>query len=291
MPPRGYGARPPLTKIPPRDEPSAQNSAPEQARPPATPIIRRLSLRDAVHGDPMTRFLKLLRAAPDPAIADKSAMGTMFTRAYRYCEPMRLASGTGWYMFSPIDIDLIFDGVSISWRPAGGDIFEKLTNLKDTRFRDEFEMTCPDSLHGLAPVTIGSTIEPGVFQLWSGYLMEAPPGYSAIVRNPPNLPTTENMIGYEGIIRADTWLGPLLTNIRILRTDTVVSLRRNMPVFFVQLIRSEDLSRDIHANMTIETGIEAFRDPDWSKFSEVMLKSGNARGAYARKTRRAQASS
>lgn len=238
---------------------------------------------------PKTRFVKLLDQAPEPQIGDNSAMGTMYTRAFRYCEPMRLASSSGWYIFSPIDMDLIFDGASTHWRLKNESTWQKLQSLKDTKFRDRFEELCPEHLSGTAPVTIGSSAEPGIIQLWSGYILQTPPGYSALVRDPPNIPKLENFESFEGIIQSDGWFGPLLTNIRITRTDVVVSLRRNSPIFFVQMVRTEDCSRRLYNNFTIDDGIDNFSKSDWANYSKVMKKSldpKGEKGLYARETRK-----
>ena len=238
---------------------------------------------------PKTRFRRLLDHAPEPQVGDSSAMGTMFTCAFRYCEPMRLASSFGWYIFSPVDMDLIFDGATTYWRSINDSAWQKLDSLKDLTFRNEFESMCPESLKGTAPVTIGKSAEPGILQLWSGYILQTPPGYCALVRDPPNIPKLENFESYEGIIQSDDWFGPLLTNIRITKTDVVVSIRRNMPIFFVQLVRSEDCARSIHRSFELDTGIEKFSEKDWRNYSKVMknsLTSSRDKGLYAREIRR-----
>lgn len=235
------------------------------------------------------RFIKLLEQAPDPQLGDSSAMGTMFTRAFRYCEPMRLASESGWYIFSPVDIDLIFDGAATYWRLPEDTSWQKLQSLKDAHFRSDFEAACPSHLSGTTPITIGSSAEPGILQIWSGYILETAPGYSVLVRDPPNLPKLENFESYEGVIHSDLWFGPLLTNIRITKPDVVVSLRRNAPIFFVQMMRTEDCNRKIHQDYSVDIGLECFSNSDWQKYSRVMEKSLNQnseRGTYAREHRR-----
>jgi hypothetical protein len=50
---------------------------------------------------PTARFYRLIEQARAPRRADRSALGTLPTRAYRYCEAITSAASFGWYVFPP----------------------------------------------------------------------------------------------------------------------------------------------------------------------------------------------
>ena len=61
---------------------------------------------------PLVKFYRFLPGARAPMRADRSAAGSMPTRAFRYCEAMRTASSLGWYIFPPMSFKLMWDGAN-----------------------------------------------------------------------------------------------------------------------------------------------------------------------------------
>ena len=49
----------------------------------------------------IARFYRLMEQTRPPMRADRSAAGTLPTRAYRYCEAVTAAAGYGWWVFPP----------------------------------------------------------------------------------------------------------------------------------------------------------------------------------------------
>src|SRR5262245_40743967 len=78
-------------------------------------------------------FRKVFSAAPSPLRGDKAALGTLPTAAYQYCEPVRIASSFGWYIFPPIDIRLMWNGVDLYYVEDG-----KWCELASVHLTDEF---------------------------------------------------------------------------------------------------------------------------------------------------------
>src|SRR5690348_4003087 len=62
---------------------------------------------------PIVHFYRLIDEARLPQRADRSAAGTLPTRAYRYCEAVTSASGFGWWIFPPTDLQFMWDGHDI----------------------------------------------------------------------------------------------------------------------------------------------------------------------------------
>jgi hypothetical protein len=68
---------------------------------------------------PIVHFYRLIDEARLPQRADRSAAGTLPTRAYRYCEAVTTATGFGWWIFPPTDLQFLWDGHDIFWQCTG----------------------------------------------------------------------------------------------------------------------------------------------------------------------------
>ena len=58
---------------------------------------------------PRITFYRMIPGARLPQRADRSAAGSLPTRAFRYCEPVVTASAFGYYVFPPISFTVICD--------------------------------------------------------------------------------------------------------------------------------------------------------------------------------------
>ena len=83
------------------------------------------------------RFPSGCRRAPQRA--DRSAAGSMPTRAFRYCEAMRTASALGWYVFPPMSFKLMWDGANdVVWNYEDNDNWYSLERGAVSEFRAAF---------------------------------------------------------------------------------------------------------------------------------------------------------
>jgi len=73
-------------------------------------------------GVPLVKFFRMIDQARLPLRADRSAAGSLPTRAFRYCDAIATATGFGWFLFPPMDFELYFDGneVFATWEGVGG---------------------------------------------------------------------------------------------------------------------------------------------------------------------------
>ena len=55
---------------------------------------------------PLITFYRFIPTARYPMRADRSAAGSLPTRAFRYCEPATSAAAFGWYVFPPISFSV-----------------------------------------------------------------------------------------------------------------------------------------------------------------------------------------
>lgn len=186
------------------------------------------------HEPVVCRFYRLIPDAPAPRRADRSADGMIPVRGYRYCEALASASAFGWYMYPPLSFSLVWDGVEIAWTYAGAEDWYPLRGAHFPGFRGFFEKTAPAPVKELAPPFLTPSREPGVVQIWSGFVARTAPGWALLSRSPANIPRNQGYEHFEGIFESDTWFGPLFTNIRLTRTNSPVEFHQRYPFFQVQ---------------------------------------------------------
>ena len=231
------------------------------------------------------RFYRLIPDAPPPRRADRSADGMLPTRGYRYCEALASASAFGWYIYPPLNFSMVWDGVEIAWTYEGAEDWYPLRGAQFPGFRQLFEELAPDPAKPLAPPFLTAAREPGVVQVWSGYLARTAPGWSLLSRGPANIPRTQGYEHYEGIIESATWFGPLFTNLRLTRTNSPVEFHVRYPLFQVQ-----PLLRQCYDEPSFEiVGLTEWSPDDWHSFAATMQPNTDQMrvlGHYAVNTRR-----
>src|SRR6185312_196154 len=85
---------------------------------------------------PLVQFHRFIPSARLPQRADRSAAGSLPTRAFRYCEPATSASGYGYYIFPPISFSLQWDGNDVMWTWEGAGTWLPLRSAQFPNFRD-----------------------------------------------------------------------------------------------------------------------------------------------------------
>src|SRR4051812_12897380 len=112
-------------------------------------------------------------------------------------------------------------------------------------FSDAFDAAAPEILKGCAPPMLTALPEPGTLQIWTGLIVRTSPGWHLLVRAPANLPLTGGIVLYEGIVEADTWFGPLFTNLRFTRTHSPITLRPDFPLLQVQPVLASNYADNV----------------------------------------------
>lgn len=183
---------------------------------------------------PVVTFHKAYSRAPAPMPADKAALGYMPISAFQYCEAMRTASAWGWYVFPPMDIQLMSDGYQ-DYVAADGQWQALRHQPFDDDYLAEWNRACPEALKDRSPNALTNLPEPGVVQVWTGYFVTTAPGWALSIRPLVNIHTSADFTCYEAIVETDDFAPcPLFVNIHIRRTDREVVLRREFPLFQMQ---------------------------------------------------------
>ena len=144
---------------------------------------------------PTVRFYRVIEQARMPQRADRSAAGTLPTRAYRYCEAVTTAASYGWWVFPPTDLQFVWDGHDIFWQCTGGsDWFHLCQPRGSPDFSARFDAAAPESLGGCSPPFLTALPEPGTLQIWTGLIARTAPDWSLLIRAPANLPLPAVML-------------------------------------------------------------------------------------------------
>ncbi len=252
-----------------------------------------LSPRGDRSSEHLVTFHRFVPQARLPIRADRSALGSMPTRAFRYCEPITSAAAFGYYVFSPIDFSLMWDGTSISWTYKGAEGWMPLSSAQFPGFGAQFDEVAPEGIKGFAPPFVSAIQEPGLVQLWSGLVCRTAPGTSLLLRAPANLPRKGGYELYEGIIETDRWFGPLFAALRLTRTHQPVEFSSEYPLFQVQPIPREVYAAATLDNYEIVPELHQLSAEDWDDYYDTVVRPNVAdkrpRGSYAASARKRRA--
>lgn len=220
---------------------------------------------------PLVSFLRLIDSARPPQRADRSALGTLPTRATRYCDAVTAASAFGYYLFAPMDFSLLWDGQEIYWTYAGTDRWLPLQAAQFPNFASRWDDVAPGHLKGCSPPFLSVLPESGTVQLWTGLIARTAPDWSLLTRAPVNLQAGGGFVPFEGVIETDRWCGPLFANLRLTRTGTPIHIRADVP-----LIQAQPMPRDLYTDVVLDrmaqvSRMEDFTPDDWESYRQTIV--------------------
>ena len=241
----------------------------------------------------LVTFHRFVPTARLPQRADRSAAGSLPTRAFRYCEPATSASGYGYYIFPPIGFSVLWDGHDIMWTWEGAGDWFPLKSAQFPGFRDQFDAIAPEEIREYSPPFLGALQEPGMIQLWTGLVARTAPGWSLLVRAPANLPRNGGYEPFEGIIETDRWFGPLITNIRLTKTNVPIDFRPDYPLLQVQPIPRHAYEESTLNNYELVPELNQLSPEDWDDYYDTVVRphvqENRPRGQYAAAARKRRA--
>ena len=222
----------------------------------------------------VVEFTRLITQGRVPKRADRSAAGTLPSRAQRYCDALTSATAYGYWVFLPIDVRLLWTGDTVLWSYGEDPSWLPLSETPSSavqfpNFARVFDGVAPEYLQGYSPPFLTALHEAGAVQIWTGLLARTQPGWSLLIRPPVNLPPVPGLVQWEGLVETDIWFGPLFTNVRLTRTDTPVNLRAHVPFIQVQPI-PQLAYRDETLNVFECRDMAALNAEDWQRLGQTL---------------------
>jgi hypothetical protein len=241
-------------------------------------------------GTPLVTFFRFIPQCRPPQRADRSALGTIPTRAFRYCEAMTSASSFGWYLFLPMSFSLVWDGATdIAWTYEGAEGWYPLKAAQFPDFAAHFDSVAPPEIKGFSPPFLAVGPEPGLVQIWTGVVARSMPGWSLLVRPPANLPRSRGYDYYEGIIETDRWFGSLFSNVRLTRSDAPIAFNAELPFLQVQPVL-RTLYGDVLDHFNVVGDLAELSPAEWNDYRRTVVTPNvdphRRLGQYAAVTRR-----
>jgi hypothetical protein len=221
---------------------------------------------------PIVTFYGAVPGCRAPMRADPSVLGTLPSRGFQYCEALRSASSYGWYVFSPIDFTLQWDGSQVIWTYEGASSWYPLGSAQFPGYQAQFDRAAPKRLRGFAPPFLTAVPGPGIVQIWSGLFMESAENWSALVRSPANLPRNLAYDQYEGIVETDRWFGPLFTNVRLIKTDVPIHFSTETPLLQVQPLHRSTYAEDVSNAFCVMDDQRRFPAEVWKRYEQTIVK-------------------
>jgi hypothetical protein len=242
---------------------------------------------------PLITFHRLVSSARYPMRADRSAAGSLPTRAFRYCEAACTASAFGYYIFPPIGFSVQWDGHDMTWTWDGAPDWYPLSVVQFPGFREQFDTAAPEEIRAFSPPFLSALQEPGLLQIWTGLVIRTAPGWSALVRAPANVPRTNAVEPFEGVIETDRWFGPLITNVRLTKTNVPINFRPDFPFLQVQPIPREVYDESLLNSYELVPDLTGLTPEDWDDYYDTVVRPNvqvnRPRGQYAAAARKRRA--
>jgi hypothetical protein len=249
-----------------------------------------VSATEAAAKTPLVTFHRFIPTARFPQRADRSAAGSLPTRAFRYCEPATAAAGFGYYIFPPISFSVRWDGFDMLWTHEGATDWAPLKTVQFPGFRDQFDAAAPPEIREFSPPFLGALQEPGLIQIWTGLVARTAPGISLMIRSPVNIPRSGTYEFFEGIVEADRWFGPLITNVRITKTDVPVDFRADFPMLQALPIPRAAYDDGAQNRYELVPDLAGMRPEDWDDYYDTVVRPNSQvqrpRGQYAAAARK-----
>jgi len=222
--------------------------------------------------DPLITFYRILPGGLKPRRALTDAGGILPVSAYRYCEPVRLASSYGYYVFMPMSFQVEWDGgQSGLWSFDDGANWYPLMEAAYPDSMEAWDAIAPDYCRGWCPPFISLSQTPAMMQIWTGWMVRTAPEWSLLVRGTANLPRGMGYDVLEGIIETDTWFGPLFMNLRLTRSNAPILFDGMRPILQVQPVHRSAYANDLLDRIAVKDNPAELPESLWHAYKASLV--------------------
>jgi len=227
-------------------------------------------------------FMKVWRLHPSGcpvAPAEKTLRRTANPSAVRHCGPFTNANRAGWWLFPPVDVDIVWKGGT----EFDATILQEYTDIDRHLARfllgddDDSDIDVWSRSGGRTKFTWG-ILEPGVVQIWTGCIFETPPGWALQLKNPSNVPYRGFRV-MDAIVETDWLHYDIWLNLAFERPNERVQLRRNEWPPIAHLVPIPRESYDVPWTLEEETINRNSEDAErifsfWLQYNKKKFASG-----------------
>ena len=255
---------------------------------------------DARAHPPIVEFYSLFPSAKAPERASQDLVGSMPVRAVQRCAPLVAASGFGYYVYSPFDFALRWDGQETflayledgepgPWISLAGNACPLIPTEKEilgalpAERRAALAETGADKLH----LINCDPREMSLFEMTPGIVARTAPGWSLLVRPVPNLRPIAGMRVLEGILESSWYRNFVPVTGRLTEAGRVVRFYRNYPLACLQPIPDIAYQPSTLDRFTVATGFDAMPDDVFAELIDNLeRREKQPAGSYRAESRR-----
>ena len=169
--------------------------------------------------------LRIWRLHPEGSYicpAERTLRGDASSAALRWCGPFAQANAFGFWVFPPLDIDVVwYGGRSFDHR------YGSLYTDEDAAVVGRLQR--PGDRYRYVPrrkVEFGTTLE-SVVTMWTGCIFQTPPGWGLLVRSPVNINPSAIFRTQEGILESDWLAVDMWLNLQFVQQNRWAHIRRS----------------------------------------------------------------
>ncbi|NHC13041.1 DUF6065 family protein [Motilibacter deserti] len=155
--------------------------------------------------------------------AERSLAGTAHRGGMKFCGPFTNANKSGWWVSSPVDLDITWRGGSDFEWTLHGDYPDTENQLLRFLMLGEQDVH-PGRWLPRSKFSWGM-VEAGVVQIWTGCIFSTPPGWGLQVRSPVNTDRQPYSV-MEAVLETDWLHTDIWLNVVFHEKDVPVQLRR-----------------------------------------------------------------
>lgn len=174
--------------------------------------------------------------------AEKTCIGLANKGGVQWCGPYTNANKSGFWLYSPIDLDFTFDGENFHIHQSedyGPDDYEIVRSLIRPSDGSQIDKWCFPGV-GRTKITMG-LVEKNVVQIWTGLIFETPPGWCLFIRDPVNFPK-RNFEIMDAILETDWMQYDIWMN--IVCSEGRIRIGKDLPIAQIIPVRRETFKEE-----------------------------------------------